>query len=371
MNTNLFTKSEIKNNSFIDSISSYERGNSMSVMDTYGHSGSRPYVNNVRLHDQNFAFFTSTLGQLHKELVEPQYFVTYLRDIPVEYGGGFVEYVSYHSVNWSGLMNEMRGVQANNSNYLPRVNAGINQHRVNVYTYEVAYDMRFLELEKLKKLELQKSMEEIYQNAIVAGWDLFVQRVAYTGIEGRNGLFNHENVVPITIDNNVTQVNAHGGTAGLTDTQVVAIFNKIFSTYLQNSSNNFNLLPDTILVPTFVGADLTNRYNELYTSTLRKYISEHNLAVDESNGAVPRVEIESRAALNDLGTAQKGRIVAYKKDKSFVRMDIPYPIQHFITLPNIEKMSYTTVFVGQVSEIQLPYNQPGEFGVVTYWDFTK
>ena len=61
-----------------------------------------------------------------------------------------------------------------------------------------------------------------------------------------------------------------------------------------------------------------------------------------------------------------------KKDKDFVRMDMPYPMQHYITLPNIDKMSYTSAFVGQVSEIQTPYNNSdSEFGVVTYWDFTK
>jgi len=41
-------------------------------------------------------------------------------------------------------------------------------------------------------------------------------------------------------------------------------------------------------------------------------------------------------------------------------------------LPNIDKMAYTSAFVGQVSEIQMPYNTKNdEFGVVSYWDFTK
>ena len=51
---------------------------------------------------------------------------------------------------------------------------------------------------------------------------------------------------------------------------------------------------------------------------------------------------------------------------------MPYPMQHYITLPNIDKMSYTSAFVGQVSEIQLPYNTSNEeLGIVTYYDFTK
>ena len=82
--------------------------------------------------------------------------------------------------------------------------------------------------------------------------------------------------------------------------------------------------------------------------------------------------IEARPALDKLGNGNHGRVVAYKKNKQFVRIDIPYPMQHYITLPNIEKMSYTSAFVGQVSDVQLPYNtDSASLGVVTYWDFTN
>lgn len=133
---------------------------------------------------------------------------------------------------------------------------------------------------------------------------------------------------------------------------------------------NISLLPDTFLVPTFVGANLTSRFSALYTSTLRKFLIDHNMAADESDGAI-KISINSRPALNDLGAAGKGRIVAYRKDKDFVRLDMPYPIQHYITLPNVGKMAYTSAFVGQVSEVQMPYNvSSSELGVVSYWDFT-
>ena len=85
-----------------------------------------------------------------------------------------------------------------------------------------------------------------------------------------------------------------------------------------------------------------------------------------------KITIESRPALNKLGVGGHGRIVAYKKDKDYVRLDMPYPMQHYITLPNIDKMAYTSAFVGQVSEIQLPYNtSDAELGIVSYWDFVK
>lgn len=364
----VFTASTIEKNFFVDSIPSQNRGKTFSVKEMYGNK--RMFIGDTKVHDANFAFLTTTLAKLHTTLYEPKYFVTYAQDIPVDVGGGFVDYVSYYTVNWAGIMDEFRNVMGNNANYIPRVNAGLDQKKVNVYTFEVAYDLRFVELEKMKKLTLQKSIQDIYSNAIVAGWDLFVQGVAYTGINGGTGLFNDANVLTTTIDNSTASAN-NSGFKGMTDAAVVAFFNGVFETYLLNSNMNIGLLPDTFLVPTFVGSDLSSRFSALYTNTLRNFLIEHNLGVDESAGNA-KVTIMSRPALNSLGTGSHGRIVAYKKDKDFVRIDMPYPMQHYITLPNIDKMSYTSAFVGQVSEIQLPYNTANdELGVVTYWDFTK
>lgn len=365
---NYFTPSKVEKNFFVDSVSSKKRGKAFSISDVFGRRIKDSFIGDTKIHDTNFAFLTTTLAKLHTKLYEPKYWVTYSNDIPVDVGGGFVDYVSYYTVDWAGIMNEFRNVMGNDANYIPRVNAGLNQKKVNVYTFEVAYDLRFIELEKMKKLTLQKSIQEIYQNAIVAGWDLFVQKVAYLGINDKKGLFNSDNVLITTIDNSSATVD-NKGFKGMTDESIVSFFNGVFETYLNNSNMNISLLPDTFLFPTFVGSELTNRFSALYTSSLRQFLLSHNLGVDESDGKL-KVGFYSRPDLNTLGG--HGRIVAYKKDIDFVRIDMPYPIQHYITLPNIDKMSYTTAFVGQVSEIQTPYNDKAdEFGVITYWDFSK
>lgn len=367
---NLFEPSSVDNLSFKDSISASNQGKAISVTDMYPNMTVIPGVTNKKVHDANFAFLSTSLAKMHEGLYEPLYWVTYTRDIDIDVGGGFVDYVSYLTVDWAGIQNEFRNLTGNNANYIPRVNAGLNKKTVNVYTFEIAYDLRFVELEKMKQVQIQKSIEDIYQNAIVAGWDLFVQKVVYQGIAGGASLFNHPNVMKFTIDNSAATA-ANKGFKGMDDTAVVAAFNAIFEYYLSHSNGNLSVLPDRFLVPVFVGSDLSGRMNELYTSTLRKFITDHNLSVDESDGA-NKVVIESRPILNTMGVGGHGRIVAYKKAKQFERVDMPYPMQHFITLPNIERMGYTSAFVGQVSEVQLPYStSEDELGPISYWDFTK
>ena len=359
-----FTEVKIEKTIF-DSIPESNRGKALSLRDTYGSRYMSTMVQDAKVHDANFAFLSTQLAKLHKSLYEPKYHITWQKDVPADTGGGFVDYVEYYTVNWAGILNEFKNAVGNNANYVPRVNAGMTQNRVNVYTFEVAYDLRFVELEKMKKLTLQKSLQEIYNNIIVAQWDLFVQKVAYTGMANTAGLFNHPRVQITTIDNTGT---TGKGFEGLSDDAIVAFFNGVFETYLAESNMNVSLLPDTFLVPMFVSKDLVSRFSALYSSTLREFIIEHNLGKAESDGAM-KIKINGRPALDALNEG-KGRIVAYKNNKDFVRIDMPYPMQHYITLPNIERMSYTSAFVGQVSEIQLPYNTSNaEQGVVSYWDF--
>ena len=363
----LFTDSKVESGFFVENIAPERRGSCISVKDMYGKRGTY-MLTDAKVHDANFAFLSTTLAKLHNLPYEPLYWVTYTQDIDIDFGGGFVDYVEYYQVDWRGIMNEVRNVVSNNANYIPRVNASLTQNKVNVYTFEVAYDLRFIELEKAKKLTLQKSIEQIYSQSIMAGWDFFAQKVAYEGINGAKGLFNHDNVMTTTVDNSTT---TGSGFEGMGDDMVVAFFNGVFETYLANSNMNISVLPDTFLVPTFVGSDLSSRFSQLYVNTLRDFIVHHNLAVDESGDENLKVRILSRPGLNDKGTAGYGRIVAYKKNKNFLRLDVPYPLQQFITLPNIEKMSYTTAFVGQISEVQMPYNvTDDELGPITYWDFT-
>lgn len=365
----MFEATQIEKKFFTDNVAPEMRGTTVSIKDMISNKKALSiYVHDSKVHDANFAFLSTSLAKLHTKLYEPKWNTTYARDVAINVGGGFVDYVEYFTVDWAGIMNEFRNVVGNNANYIPRVNAGLNQKRVNVFTWEVAYDLRFVELEKMKKVQLQKSIEEIYKNIIVAGFDLFVQKIAYLGTAGGTGLFNSSKVYTGTIDNSTA---TGAGFTGMSDEDVLSFFNGVISYYLANSNMNLKLVPNRFLVPSYVGKDLSSRMNALYTANLRKFITEHNLYSDESDNE-EKLVIESRSDLDTLGAANKGRIVAYRKEEEFVRIDMPYPMQHFITLPNIDKHAYTSAFVGQVSEIQMPYNTAAaELGAVSYWDFTN
>lgn len=326
-------------------------------------------IKNVSLHDANFAFLSSTLAKLHTEDYEPLINTTWAIDVPVDTNGGFVDYIEYKVINWTSRFSANENSVGNNGNYnIPRVTASAAQRIAKVHTFEIGYDLNFIEMEKMKKIQMKKSLEQIYQDEIMAGWDRYVQDLAYfgkdqkTGTQENVGLFNSDSIVKtFTIADDITT---------MTDDQLASLINGIFTTYLKQSNQNASILPNTLLVPTFVYQNLVGRMSSLYTSNFMEFIKNFN--VGKGIDTKLNLEILPRQDLDDMGTAEKGRIVAYRKDKKFVRIDIPYAMQHYITLPNMERGAYTSLFVGQVSDVQLPYNVSAkDLGIVTYWDFLK
>lgn len=327
-----------------------------------------------RIHDSNFAFVTTALSKLHEKVVEPKYNVTYMKDIPINVGGGMVDYVDYYSVDWLGDPLANQAVVGNNVNIVPRVNAKLNHRAVEVFNFEIAYDIKFIEIDKLDKIQFTKSIEAIYRDAIIASWDLFNDEIAYMGRNGSGGLFNHPDAQQFTLAAG-TQDTTKDGFAAMTDAEIVGVFNGILSYYLTNSNNNLSVIPDTFLLPMADAAIMSGRFSSLLNATLREFVMNHNVGIDEAMAADEgdfKIKIKGRARLNGAGDLEAGRIVAYRYNEEFLRMDQPYPMQLYYTGPNVDKACYTTYFVGQVSLLQLPYNgDKSMLNAVTYWDLAK
>lgn len=359
--------------SVVDSFKRTRKG--ISLADMYPNGFRKMYTSDKarKLHDSNFAFVMTNLSKLHTKVYEPKWNTTYAQDVPIVLGGGLVDFVDFFSVEWSGMPTADQNLTGNNVNIIPRVNAKLNHEKVNVYNFEIAYDIKFIEIDKLNKLNFTKALDAIYKDAILAGWDIFCDKIAYDGADGKNGLLTSDDKVKVSVVPQGTLDAKKDGLKAMTDTEIVGLFNGILSYYLNNTNNNLSLLPDKFLLPMDDASELSSRFSTLYTATLREFLMQHNVGIDEALAAGTKfnISISGRTRLNGKGTLKGGRIVAYRKDQDYVRMDIPFVVQNYYTGPNVDKMCYSTYFVGQVSDVQMPYNKNAtEMGAVSYWDLT-
>lgn len=368
----MFTQINLKDNEMRASSYQYNPAG-ISIFDMSPKAG-RALVGNRKLHDANFAFVQTSLAKLHEKVYEPKWNTTYAQDIPIKVGGGLVDFVEYYTVEWAG-QGDTTTLVGNNVNQVQRVNAKAKANAVDVFTYEIAYGLKFIEVEKLNKVNFTKSLEAIYKDAIVAGFDIFVNKIAYLGANGNDGLLTSDSRVPVSIIPAGTLDATAQGFAQMTDAEIVALINGIISDSLIQSNMNLALIPDTFLLPVADATELTSRFSTLYTATLREFIMGHNMGIDETIAAGIndyRLKLKGRPALDGAGTNKHGRIVAYRYNEDFLRIDIPYAISLYITLPSIENAEYVSLFVGQVSSVQMMYNTSDSdlTAPIKYYDFT-
>lgn len=325
-----------------------------------------------KAHDAGFAFLHNNLAKIDKTIYKPLANVTYVEDAKgcIEVGNELVDAIEYYSSDYTGLADTVNNIFGSKGDIIPRVTGGLIQGRVPVYNFEIAYEFKFVELEKLAGKNLPVSIETVYQDLVTMGWDLFVNRVFYTGIGGEGGLLNHSKVQVTTLPG-ITSATIHT----VDDSVIIAAFNTMIKNHLVATNYNLNTLPDTIVVPTAVAETLANRVNALYTDYLINFLSTHNLATAtaRANGIDNHtLRIVGRVQADDQGVAGKGRLVMYKKDPKFLKLHIPFDFKSFRTAPDMTNASYVTLFVGQVSQLQLPYNESDTApGALSYYDLAS
>lgn len=333
-------------------------------------------VEKAKLYDAGFSFLTSQLAVVDPHVYAPKANITYKDDIAIEQLKGFLDYVEYYTSDWGGVADDLNNVFANNANYIPRVNAGLYQNRLKIFTLEIAYDLRWIELEKLAKQKLPTTIEALYKDTIAIAWDLMVNRAVYTGIGGAGGLLTSSKVPVYTlpITNALLSVVDPQDGDYVTNEALLAILNGMAAIFMQADGYVLDFLPDTMLIPGKFREVLSSRTSALLAQNLQNYFAKNNAFIDEAQGnGLPdhKFKIVRRVWCDGVGEGGADRIVLYKNSPEFVKIWLK-DIAQYWSGPNPERLGTTTLFVGQVSEIQMPYSLSADtYGPVVYFDIPQ
>lgn len=311
----------------------------------------------VSLLDASFGMLQNELAKVITEPFGPITEFTYQEDVNIVTGGGLVDFIEYYEVDYQGIMKSSKNIFANKGNDIPTINASIDQKYGNVFTYEIAYDLHMVDLEKLSKTRLGRMLTSLYQEGIRLGWEAMCQEVAYFGVPNGKvkGLFNSDKAYSMsgTFDTSSIQT-------------IIASFNAIEEARFEATAN-ISTAYDTYLLPTDLYTLLVNTTTDLLNTNLLEYLQTRSLAATRLGRPI---KIAPRVQLNDAST--HGRIVAYRNEQRFVRLEVPYMLQAFATLPNATTLAYRTFFVGQVAELLMPYAVDATtVGSIAYFDLSS
>ncbi len=300
------------------------------------------------------AFLASELEKRDPLIRKPLTSVTYPRDIVVQTGGGWVDYVSAMNVAYGITGGAGSGpVHAGGTNGLPVVQANMDKGLFKTHLFAAALRVMFVDMQRAGFIG--RPLDQLLQDGMRMAYDKHMDRNVYLGLEeyGTTGLLNHPDAVE-------TSVAGNGAAApstkwkDKTPKQILEDVNGAVTAGWAAAEYDASAMPNHILLPyeqyTYI---LNTPVTELATETILDYILKNNVAT--KNGG--SLYIGATRWCKGAGTGGTDRMAVYVNHERFVKLDELVPLGRVMTSPNAAEVCYDTAYMANVSEVQVFYPQ--------------
>lgn len=300
------------------------------------------------------AFLVSELEKRDTMIRKPLTSFTYARDININTGGGWVDYVSAMSVAYGITGGSESGpVTAGGANGLPIVQASVDKGVYKAHVFAAALRVMFVDMQKSNFIG--RSLDQLLQDGIRLTYDKHMDANVYVGLEeyGTTGLVNNPDVVETTVGGNGATTPSTKW-ADKTPAQILADVNKAITDTWAAAEYDPMAIPNHILIPyeqyTYI---LNTMVTDLATETILDFILRNNVAA--KNGG--SLFIGATRWCKGAGTGGKDRMVVYVNNERYLSMDELVPMSRIMSAPNVANVCYDTAYMANLSEVQVFYPQ--------------
>ena len=304
------------------------------------------------------AFLVSELEKRDPLIRKPLTSFTYPRDIVIQSGGGWVDYVSAMSVAYGLTGGSGNGpVTAGGANGVPVVQASVDKGIYKAHVFAAALRVMFQDMQRANFIG--RSLDQMLQDGVRLAYDKHLDQSVYMGLSEYNttGLVNNADAVESTVADGTS---GNGNWVTKTPDEILTDINTALTTTWAAADYDETAIPNHILIPyeeyTYI---LTAKVTELATETIYDYVMKNNVA--SKNGG--SLFIGATKWCKGAGTGGTDRMVVYVNHERFVKMDELVPLNRVMSAPNVTNVCYDTAYMANISEVQIMYPQ-----TITYWD---
>lgn len=303
------------------------------------------------------AFLASQLELIETDLVRPLQAVTHKRDIPVEVGGGFPEFISAFASNYATSGNTYFGLQGTNNTEIPEAQADIQKGIWRTYIWAMSMTITWVDLRRLETalrtgIAPPFSLQELYEESVETNWGKALDYVTYNGFLGDAGLINNAQIPEAS----AAATGTGNATTWVSKTpqQILNDINTALNATAQNSGyDSQEGMADTLLIPytqfAYLTQPMTVGGTPVAMSTL-EYIEKNCVAAH--HGIPFKINFLPNAWISGKGSGSTDRAFYYKKDRKAVLLKIPQPMMQAMTVPTTRAGgAYETMWAGCISQV--------------------
>jgi hypothetical protein len=299
-------------------------------------------------------FIMAELAKLDPVVRLPLENYTYLRDIPIDRGGGWVMNHIAHNVDFRGPRDDSAGSQTNDSRV---IEYNVNQDTWPVFPYQVR--IRIPIVESLRMAQVGRSPQDLLDKGVRVDYSKTLDTRAYVGYRGNQGLIGNT-----VITNTALPATGTGSTttwSTKTATLILGDFNFMAQTIWNASGNAPGAMPDRYLIPTAQFIQLTQPMAIVggpsgYASIL-DYVKKNYLG--SAFGIEPEV-YPLPVWPDGAGPGVTQLILAYKYDKDCLSLGIPQEISRFGAPPSIVSGCFEFLYLANLGVVKI--NRPQTIG---------
>lgn len=300
------------------------------------------------------AFLVSELEKRDPRIRQPLTSVTYMRDVPIKVGGGWVEYVSAMNIDFGTTGGSVNGpVSASGANGSPIVQMNLEKDTFGAHVFSTILRVPFIDMQRQQITG--KSLDALLSDGVRLSYDKHMDANVYVGLDryGTTGLLNNPNVT-VSQASAVSTTDTDTVWSKKTPDQILADINDAIVAVWGECGYDLSALPNHVLIPHEQYNILaTTKVSQYADKTILEFLLDNNLA--RRNGG--NLIIAATPWCKGAGASGKDRMAVYCHNERFLAEEELVPLARTMTQPNVEALAYDSVYMANISQLEVFYTQ--------------